>query len=384
MLQERGRPRLVVHVITSIARGGAENHLVDLIRGQIELGWRVKVAFLKSFGERYWKGHLESLGVEVCDLELSRYGQWGPVRKLRAFLDRVSPELVHAHMPPAEIYTRLALVGRKFPLIISKHNDKPFVSQAWGGLLEQWCASRARSVIGISSAVTEYFARRWPGNLSARIVTVLYGLDPSPYEAVTAAEIAELRSEWGVSPDEILVGTVARLNAQKALHVMLQGFALAVAARGGAKLKLVLVGRGELEADLRLLTNELALSDRVIFAGFRTDVPVVMRSFDIFALTSNFEGFGLVLLEAMAAGRPILATGVSAIPEVVADGVTGLLVPRQDQQAFADALTLLLDPALRTRLGHAGMARVSEEFQLSIMVRRTLEIYDRALCGSGA
>jgi glycosyltransferase involved in cell wall biosynthesis len=384
MASALGHSRLVVHVITSIARGGAENHLVDLIQGQLDSGWTVKVAFLKSFGDRYWKSHLESLGVETCDLELTRYGDWRPVNILRAFLDRVSPDLVHAHMPPAEIYTRLALARRKLPLIISKHNDKPFLRNMSGGVLERWCASRAKSVIGISSAVSRYFAGRWPDSLSDRIVTVRYGLDPVPYQAVTGAEIAALRSEWGVKPDEILVGTVARLNVQKALDVMLGGFALAVAANPDAGLKLVLVGQGELEADLRRLTAELGLSDRVIFAGFRTDIPAVMRSLDIFALTSNFEGFGLVLLEAMSAGRPILATGVSAIPEVVADGVTGLLVPRQDRQAFADALGRLLDPEMRTRLGDAGVTRVRDEFQLSVMVRRTLEIYDGALAVHGA
>lgn len=383
MTATAGQSRRVVHVITSIARGGAENHLVDLIEGQVAAGWSVKVAFLKSFGDRYWKSHFESLGVETCDLRLTRYGQWGPVSRLRAFIDGAAPDLVHAHMPPAEIYTRLALLGRTVPLIISKHNDKPFLRNMSGGLLERWCAGRARAVIGISDAVTRYFTNRWPTALANRLVTVHYGLDPAPYEAVTAQQITALRGEWGVGPDDILVGTVARLNVQKALDVMLRGFALAVAANPGARLKLVLVGQGELEADLRRLTTELDLDDRVVFAGFRTDVPVVMRSFDIFALTSNFEGFGLVLLEAMSAGRPILATGVSAIPEVVADGVTGILIPRQDDQAFADTLTRMLDPDLRARLGGGGVARVRDQFRLSVMVQRTLALYDEALEASG-
>lgn len=383
MTAATGRPRRVVHVITSIARGGAENHLVDLIQGQLAAGWSVKVAFLKAFGDRYWKSHLEGLGVETCDLGLTRYGQLRPVALLRAFLDRASPDLVHAHMPPAEIYTRLSMARLSTPLIISKHNDKPFFRTMSGGVLERWCAARAHRVIGISTAVARYFTQRWPERLSRRIETVHYGLDPAAYQAVTDDQISALRAEWGVADDDLLVGTVARLNVQKALDVMLRGFAMAVAANHGARLKLVLVGQGELEADLRRLTDSLALGDRVIFAGFRTDVPTVMRSFDIFALTSNFEGFGLVLLEAMSAGRPILATGVSAIPEVVADGVTGLLIPRQDPQAFSDVLTRLLDPQLRQRLGGGGVDRVREQFQLSVMVRRTIEIYDEALAAHG-
>ena len=107
-------------------------------------------------------------------------------------------------------------------------------------------AARAHRVIGISTAVTRYFTQRWPERLSRRIETVHYGLDPAPYQAVTDDQIAALRTEWGVAADDLLVGTVARLNVQKALDVMLRGFAMAVAANPEARLKLVLVGQGEL------------------------------------------------------------------------------------------------------------------------------------------
>jgi glycosyltransferase involved in cell wall biosynthesis len=116
-----------------------------------------------------------------------------------------------------------------------------------------------------------------------------------------------------------------------------------------------------------------------VFAGFRTDIPAVMRSLDVFALTSDFEGFGLVLLEAMSAGKPIIATNVSAIPEVVADGETGVLVPAQDPRAFGEAVVRLLDPALRDRLGKAGRRRVDEAFSPAVMVQATLDVYDKAL-----
>jgi glycosyltransferase involved in cell wall biosynthesis len=117
----------------------------------------------------------------------------------------------------------------------------------------------------------------------------------------------------------------------------------------------------------------------VIFAGFREDVPRIMRSFDLFALTSDFEGFGLVLLEAMSAGKPILATCVSAIPEVVQDGETGFLVPKQDHNAFTSAALRLLDPHLREAMGAAGERRVRELFLPSVMVQRTIDLYAKAL-----
>jgi len=374
----------VLHVITAVARGGAENHLFDLVQGQVDAGWNVAVAFLKSDGDRYWQQPFEKLGVKTKDLCLSRYGQVSPMFRLRRFIDHESPSLVHAHLPPAELYTRVALMGRPdVPLVISKHNDKAFMSLPFATVVERWCASRASRVIAISGAVSRYFAERWSKPLSDRLVTIHYGLDPAPYGPQSEEAAGRLREEWGVAPDDFLVGTVARLTAQKALDVMLRGFAGAVAREPASFAKLVIVGRGELERKLKTLCSELGLSDRVLFAGFRTDIPAVMRSFDLFALTSDFEGFGLVLLEAQAAERPVLATAVSAIPEVVSDGVTGVLVPRQDHQAFADALLRFCDPKMRQKFGSAGAQRVRDSFPPSAMIRRTLDVYSTLNKSSG-
>lgn len=380
-LASGSRP-LVVHVITTIARGGAENHLVELIRGQVAAGWSVKVAYLKPFGERYWRQALEDIGVQTVDLGLTRYGQPGPALRLRRMLRSTKPDIVHAHMPPAELYARAALTGLPSLLLVtSKHNDEPFHRGPLAVALERWCAARASRVIAISSAVSRYFSGRWTSRLAGKITTIRYGLDSGPYETVTTAEIAALRASWKVKPDEILVGTVARFTAQKALDVMLRGFA--VAASSEKSLKLVFVGQGELEADIKKLAVELGVADRVIFAGFRTDIPVVMRSLDLFALTSDFEGFGLVLLEAMAASKPILATAVSAIPEVVKDGETGILVPKQDHEAFARALSGLMEADRRRTLGSAGASRLREMFSLDVMVRRTLDVYDDVASAPG-
>lgn len=374
------KKRSVLHVITTVARGGAENHLVDLIRGQVQAGWTVRVAFLKSDGERYWQGPLEAMGVQTTDLGLERYGQLAPIGRLHQLLKKADPAIVHAHMPPAELYTRLALLGlSRRPLIISKHCDIAFMRGPLDGFGERWCAARASRVIAISGAVARYFEARWPQRLRSRIQTVHYGLDASPYDAVTTRETSALRREWNAGPADFLIGTVARLTSQKALDVMIRGFAMAAKAGSDKVGKLVLVGRGEDERALRDLCESLGVSDRVIFAGFRTDIPVIMKSLDVFALTSDFEGFGLVLLEAMSAAKPIIATNVSAIPEVVADDETGILVPAQDPGSFADAVLRLLDPGLRDRLGQAGRRRVGEMFSPDVMVQSTLAVYEKAV-----
>src|SRR5262249_17815457 len=157
----------------------------------------------------------------------------------------------------------------------------------------------------------------------------------------------------------LVVGTVGRLAPQKGLHVLLEGFAR-YRALASQPSRLIMVGRGPLETELRARSLELGLADAVVWAGFRDDIPAVMSSFDVFGLSSQYEGCGLVLLEAMTAGKPVVATKVSAIPELVEDGITGLLSPVGDPVAFGGAILRLEDTALREKLGTAGRKRAGE------------------------
>jgi glycosyltransferase involved in cell wall biosynthesis len=143
-----------------------------------------------------------------------------------------------------------------------------------------------------------------------------------------------------------------------------------------------LVGHEELStaAELRVYASERGVDDLVTFEGFRADVPQVMADLDVFVLPSLWEGFGLVLVEAMAAGRPVVASAVGPISEIVVDGVTGLLVPPGDPDALAEAIVRLLqDPELAAALGRAGRARVERELRVDTMVTRTEALYDELL-----
>lgn len=368
----------VLHVITTINRGGAENHLLELVRGQLLGGLRVAVAYLK--GDGYWESSLRRAGAEVICLQLRHYGQLAPVFRLRNFVARFAPEVVHAHMPPAELYTRLALAlpGTAKPtFVISKHNDEPFYRGAGQRAVARWVAGRAARIIAISHAVNSY-TRRTLGLPSEKVVTLHYGIDPKPYRTAPNKAIAELRKEWNIPADAWVIGTVARLVPQKALHVMIKGYAK-YRERAACPSRLVMVGRGGLEAELKALAEELGIGQELVWAGFREDIPAVMNAFDCFALTSIYEGFGLVLLEAMAAGRPVVATSVSAIPEVVADGESGILVPANDPDALAGAFKRLENAEVRRELGRAGLNRAEEVFTLDLMVAKTIGMYRECL-----
>jgi glycosyltransferase involved in cell wall biosynthesis len=367
----------ILHVITTINRGGAENHVVDLAVGQAERGIAVAVAFLK--GDGYWAKRLGEAGVRVEPLGLKYYGALAPVIRLRRLLRDYEPDLIHAHLPPAELYARVALLSQERypPLVITKHNDEPFYPGPGHGMVCGWVLQRACRAIAISDAVNRY--TRDQVQLPAdKLRTVHYGIDSHPFESVEAQGRRALHAEWGVENDEMVVGTVARLVPQKSLHVLLTAFARYrfVSQRPA---RLVIVGRGPLLGELQALAHRLGISDAVVWAGFREDIPAVMRAFDVFSLTSAYEGFGLVLLEAMAASRPVVATAISAIPEIVENGQTGLLCGANDADALAEAFCRMEDGSFRATLGHNGLQRVRTCFALDRVTEATLAIYRECL-----
>jgi glycosyltransferase involved in cell wall biosynthesis len=238
-------------------------------------------------------------------------------------------------------------------------------------------------VIVLSDHVGRFFAEH--GRVDrTRIRRVYYGLDPAPFEAAASASRAErarTRTALGLAPEDQAWICVARFAPQKAHDVLLHAFAAAL--RREPRLRLVLVGDdpyGDGRARMEALARELDLGASAVFTGIRRDVPALLAACDGFVMPSLWEGLGLVFLEAMAAGLPVVSTRVSAVPEVVLDGRTGLLVPPGDPAALAEALSVLAgDPVRMRALGAAGRARVRAEFGLERMVRETLAVYEEAL-----
>jgi glycosyltransferase involved in cell wall biosynthesis len=373
------KPVHVLHLITAFDRGGAENHLSELVRHQRAAGMEVTIAYLRGRGA--WGPAMRELGVEVVPLGLRFYGDLRPLWRLRRLIAKGKPSLVHAHLPPAELYARVALLGipaSSLPLIISKHNDCPFHRIPGESVVERWVDKRAAAVIAISEAVAQFMERRGVGTAPGQMETIFYGIDIGAYGRVPAAEIADLRDQWGAERDTLLIGFVGRLVPQKSIETLIHAFAL-LRRKTRCDAKLVIVGSGPLQSALRSFARNEGVSDRVVWAGFHENIPAVMRAFDVFALTSLFEGFGLVLIEAMAARKPVVATRVSAIPEVVVDGETGLLAEVKSAKSVAEALERLLDPAMRERLGSAGGRRAFEHFTLERMCQATDAVYSRCL-----
>ena len=362
-------------------------HLLTQVRGQAARGHAVTLAYLKGRGSL--TGDFLAAGAE----RVVPVGQGpGLVWRLVPLLARA--DLIHSHLLKADAATAVlaTLCGRRGRLVSGKHNDeqvlrRPLVSRVHGLL-----GRLPRLTIVLSDHVGRFIEEH--GRVPrARQRRIYYGLDPEPFERAAAAPAAErsrLRAELGLDAGDVVFTCVARFAPQKAHDVLLKAFAAVRAETppGAPAARLLLVGDdpfGDGRRRAEALAAELGLGSAAVFAGIRRDVPALLGASDAFVMSSLWEGLGLVFLEAMAAGLPVLSTRVSAIPEVVVDGETGLLVPPREVEPLAAAWQrLAADPELRRRLGTAGRRRVRERFGLERMVEETLDAYASVATVRGA
>lgn len=324
----------ICHVITTINRGGAENQLLSLVRQQVLDGHSVTVIPLK--GNLELSNSFSAVGA-IIESSISRLHWIFQPRGLRKLLRNYSG-VVHAHLPRAEFFVSLAC--KKHDFITTRHNAEKFFPKS-PGLISVWLSRfvswRAFATICISKAVKEYF------NLNNEIIgnclVIYYGADLSNFDDSKRTKINS--REFPASKNIIL--SVARLEAQKDLHTLLKSFA---EISSNNNVVLLIVGSGSEEINLRNYAKVLQIDEKVYFLGQRSSLDELYASADVFVLTSKYEGFGLVLLEAMQSKIQIVASNNTAIPEVLGDSHPGLC-QTGNYLDFASKITTMLSSANR-------------------------------------
>ncbi len=271
----------------------------------------------------------------------------------------------------ARIYGRLADV----PVVVTTHHDTDRSLGLAGRLLERITAPLSDAIVASSEAARRHAAEAY-GIRQDLLRTLYAAVDPAGPEGSPAPARREtIRRELGAGPRDLLIGTVGELREpKKGLSVFLA--AAGLLAREFPNARFALVGEGPDRGRLEARAAEEGVSHRTIFSGPRGDVREVAGSFDLFVLPSLWEGFGLMLLHAMAAGTPIVATRVGGVPEVVADGATGILVPPGDAGELAGACAGLLRNRERAeRFVAAGRERLERVFSIERLVRDTSAFY---------
>ena len=353
----------VLHVAKVTGIAGAENHLLVLLPALRALGVDAEVVLLQEPGRPVAQLVRAFLAAGVPTFELAINMDLDPwlVGRLARLVRSRGAHAVHTHGVHADLYGRLCLQGLDGVLLLqTRHNDDRFRRLWIMRLLNQWLARRCVRIVAISDAVRE-FVCAVEGIPLRKVERIYYGLDAAP----APQNVVDLRTElgWAGAP---LIGFVGRLTGQKGVDVLLNAFAIVHRALPTARL--LLIGDGPQRATLAALAGGLQISAAVHFAGWREDARAQMAALNVLAIASRWEGFGLVTLEAMQAGVAVVASRVSALPEIVLDGETGLLVPAANAAKLAAALLALLqDPQRAMQLGENGRLRAAQLFTVKQM-----------------
>lgn len=367
----------VMHLVLSLEIGGMERLVHDLVRSVDRTQYLSQVCCLDAIGT--FGEALRADGHTVHVVERRPGRDWSLIPRLSTLFARERVHVVHAQQRTtqfyavlAKCYMRLRRLGPIPRLAFTVHGVPfPYRLRLAEGLLNRALALGTDSLVTISEDTRAILGRyHW---LPTSRVRVIYN-GVSPCERWAASRLATMRSALMLPAGAEVVGIVARLDPVKnhpllfrAFKAILPRFPLA---------RLLVVGGGTERESLAALAAELGISGSVVFAGPRPDAKSLFQVCDVAVLPSLVEGMSVTLLEAMAAGVPVIATRVGGNPEVVQDGITGYLVPSGDVQAMTAALVRLLgDPALRVSMGHAAEVRVHERFSAESMVNAYRDLY---------
>jgi glycosyltransferase involved in cell wall biosynthesis len=356
-----------LHIDTAKTWRGGQNQVLLTVLGLRALGHR-SMLVAHAAGELRQRARE---GLELVPLAPKTEMDLGAAWRLSRLVKQLRPDVVHAHDPHGVAMASLALSMSteldKPPLVAARRVDFHMKDNA----LSRWKYRQVDCFICASEAIRQMVIA--DGVPAARVVTVLEGIDLGHVEA---APVANLHAELWLPHHAPIVGNVAALVPHKGQRHLIEAAAIVVTKVPDARF--VIAGEGELRPALERQIKDHHLEKHVFLAGFRPDVLSVHKAFDIFVMSSVTEGLGTSLLDAMACGKPTVATTAGGMPEVVVDGQTGLLVPPRDHEAMANAIIRLLsDARARRAMGAAGEARVRERFSAERMVQDTLAVYRR-------
>ncbi len=366
------RPRLrIAQMVESDGPGGAETMILQLALELRRRGHSVELMGPPR-GTGWLAAQLEPLGLPLHTFSLKRPLDPGCYRGLKEFIRRHDLRVVHSHDFTMAVYGAAAArsLGRRH--IITFHGGLDMLARWRRRTAIRWAMRSSAATVAVSAATQRIFSQRL-GVPAARFAVIPNGI------SVTAGKPASTRQEFAIRPEELVILAVGNVMAVKGHPVLVEALARLV----GGEIPWRLIVAGDVRdagPPIRSILADNPLSGRVHLPGLRSDVPALLAAADLFVMPSLSEGLPLALLEAMFAGRAIVASAVGGIPEVIRDGQDGLLVPANDPAALAAALRrLLVDPALRRRLGESARTRAAEHYAIGAMT----DAYERLYYGSG-
>jgi glycosyltransferase involved in cell wall biosynthesis len=359
--------------------GGAENHMLLLAKNLNRERYSVSLvcSAYKQLDE--WCKAFEDAGIRVYRLNVVHKHDPRHRSQLKKILKKEMPHVLHLHLwnPGACRYAFTAFELTKTKLIATEHH--PFVLRGVKRTFKKACLRKTHHTIVASNSMKDFMLEQYP-ELEGKISVVENGIDIESFENTifnfrTQQRNSYRKENFNCEGNETVITSVAALQPHKGLKYLIEAYKDVQIKF--PKTRLVIAGEGPERKSLEKLIRNLNLDNKVMLLGNRDDIPFVLKASDLFVLPSISEAFGLVLLEAMAAKLPVIATNTGGIPEIIEDQKSGIIVEQKNSSALSEAICdLLRNEALQEKLAFVGNRRV-RDFDVSIMAHKTAQIYEK-------
>jgi glycosyltransferase involved in cell wall biosynthesis len=362
---------LVLHLVESLAIiGGLETVLSTIVLNLDKKKYNTSVWCLKEGG--FLADKLLKRGVEVKVLNLPSSKNPAGIYKLYRLLKRHKFDLIHTHAYSAGTIGRISAFLAGVPVIIS-HNHSVYGYYNKYYHFVEWLLSYITDRIICVSEEVKRFTNNTQGINLKKLLIIYNGIENIC--AVTESRSSSLKKEFGIPINHSVVGTISHMEEHKGIKYLIKSASLLLQTRND--IRFLIIGEGSLKGVLKKLCVNLKIEKKVIFAGERIDILELLSIIDIFVLPSLREGLGLAILEAMGCGKPVIATNVGGIPEVIKNRENGILVSPKNPEALYRAMNELLDDGeKREKMGRIGKRVCDERFRANTMVEKIEDLYD--------
>ncbi len=360
----------ILQLVEDLKVGGAERVIAEMAKGLDREKFAVCVWCLARGGEI--ADELEESGIQTKILDIQNYHNPIQAIKFVRLLRKEGPDIIHCHGYFASVIGRIAAKLSGVPALISHVHSTYWNYRKRHILMERILSFLTHKIVCCSEAVKK-FVTECEGIKPSKVMVIYNGVDEEKF--FLRKNSSSLKTQLGIHPEDSVVGTISSLAPHKGQADLIR--AAPAVFESFPHVRILIVGDGMLREKLENLTRDLKIQDRVIFAGTRTDAAQLLSLMDVFVLpSSSREGLGLAIIEAMACEKPVVATAVGGIPEVVLNGETGFLVPPRNPDALARAIgELLHNPQKAKEMGRRGRMRFEEKFTRKKMISEIEALY---------
>ena len=377
-MNEKGKPISILFVVDGLEFGGGERVFAQIINGLPENRYE---AFLATAPNDAFQKAIIVKNCSFFPIDFSNRYNAANLLKLKKIIKDHRIDIVHGQGARAEFYARLAagLSGRKkcvstVAMPVEGYDVRPWKRRLYGAL-DRFSERFVDRFLVVSDILVKSMTQVH-GIAPGKVIKIYNGIETDLYRPENQlVNRGRIRQEFQVSNAEVLIGAIGRLVWQKGFEYFIQ--AIPELIQTLPKSRFVLIGDGILRRGLESLAKDLKIRDHILFTGQRTDIRDTLAALDIVVIPSVLEGFPFVTLEAMAMGKPIVATAIDGISEQIMDGREGILVPPRNTDNLAQAIIKIVsNPIMADTLGKAARERVTAEFSVQQMIKATVHVYD--------